>query len=102
MIVIVTGPESTLVKIDLSSQIVTCIEIECHGASVVRIRPDLKLVAIGGWDSHVYLYSLKSLKLLAQLVYHRDTITDIQFDPENTSTFISSARDKKICMWNAY
>ncbi|XP_076234216.1 guanine nucleotide-binding protein subunit beta-like protein 1 isoform X2 [Calliopsis andreniformis] len=84
------------------------ISLKNAGTSVIAIRPDAKIVAVGGWDSRVRIYSWKSLKPLAVLDQHRDTVQDITFSLQkikmynNKCMMATAAKDGYIALWDIY
>jgi len=51
------------------------------GNSSLAVMHDGKVVAVGGWDGSVRLFSTKSLKSLGTLSYHRHSCDAIAFVP---------------------
>lgn len=75
------------------------------GLSSIVIRPDSLIIASAGWDHLVTVFSWKSLKKLAILNYHKQSIKCIQFSPQTcTNKFILaiSSADKTISLWSPY
>lgn len=78
------------------------------GISVITIRPDAKIMAVGGWDSRVRIFACKSLKPLAVLDQHRETVQDICFSRNTTRTYdnkylmATAAKDGYIALWDIY
>lgn len=71
------------------------------GLNCIRIRKsDSKLVAIGGWDSKIRLYSTKKRTLLACLDFHKEHINTIDFSMANLMAVGSN--DGIISFWNIY
>ena len=81
--------QEELFKVEMNSQ--------GHGQSSWRC--DGKLVAIGGWNGQVQLFS-KRLKPLGTLQLHKDSITDISFSSRNWIAVASS--DKRLSLWKVY
>ncbi|KAK5639570.1 hypothetical protein RI129_012062 [Pyrocoelia pectoralis] len=83
------------------------ISIKNAGCNVVRLRPDRKILACGGWDGNLRLFSWKSLRLLVGLNQHNNSVTDVIFSgqivPEWNSNIMSVAGgDGSISLWNLY
>lgn len=83
------------------------ISLKNAGCNVVRLRPDRKILACGGWDGNLRLFSWKSLRLLVGLNQHNNSITDVIFSgqivPEWNSNIMSVAGgDGSISLWNLY
>lgn len=49
------------------------------GNSSVSVTPDGKVVAVGGWDGKIRLFSTKTLKSLGTLAHHREGCAVIAF-----------------------
>lgn len=78
-----------------------------EGCNVVKFRHDGKLLVSGGWDGRVRLYSCKTLRALAVLTQHKNSITDVQFSPNiikywNSRIMAVSGSDGTISLWNLY
>ncbi|XP_054001009.1 guanine nucleotide-binding protein subunit beta-like protein 1 [Hylaeus anthracinus] len=109
---IIGSPSDQLQVFTLSeSQVLrnkTKITLKNSGTSVIVIRPDSKIVAVGGWDSRVRIYSWKSLKPLAVLDQHRDTVHDIAYSLMRLDTrndkyvMATAAKDGYIALWDIY
>ncbi|XP_078033970.1 guanine nucleotide-binding protein subunit beta-like protein 1 [Augochlora pura] len=108
---IISGPSDQLQVFTLSENHILCdktkIKLTNPGTSVITIRPDNKIVAIGGWDSRIRIYSWKNLKPLAVLDQHRDTVQDIAYSWVKVRTYDKSimataAKDGYIALWNIY
>ncbi|XP_076640017.1 guanine nucleotide-binding protein subunit beta-like protein 1 [Colletes latitarsis] len=109
---IVGSPTDQLQIFVLSESYLLCnkvkVTLKNSGTSVIAIRPDAKIVAVGGWDSRVRLYSWKSLKPLAVLDQHRDTVQDIAFSLMRVNTcndkylMATAAKDGYIALWDIY
>lgn len=78
------------------------------GISVITIRPDTKIMATGGWDSRIRIYSWKTLKPLAVLCQHKDTVQDIIYSAERIKAYnnklimATAAKDGYIALWDIY
>lgn len=78
------------------------------GVSCLAIRPDKRLLAAGCWDARVRLFSMKTLKLLAVLVNHKDTIHDIRYSPARVRAWdvewllAVAGKDGRVTLWNLY
>lgn len=78
------------------------IELVNPGQNCVQIREsDSRLFATGGWDSRIRLYSLKKLKPLVVLDFHKEAINTIDFStPDNLMA--AGSNDCIISFWNVY
>ncbi|XP_017757972.1 PREDICTED: guanine nucleotide-binding protein subunit beta-like protein 1 [Eufriesea mexicana] len=78
------------------------------GTSVITIRSDAKIMAVGGWDSRVRIFSWKSLKPLAVLNQHKDTVHDISYSTQRIKAYdnkfimATAAKDGYIALWDIY
>lgn len=108
---IVAGPSDQLQVFTLSKDHVFCdktkIELKNPGTSVITIRSDAKIVAIGGWDNSVRIYSWKNLRPLAVLNQHRDTVQDIAYSSDIIKTYdkhvmATAAKDGYVALWSIY
>ncbi|CAH1107594.1 unnamed protein product [Psylliodes chrysocephalus] len=87
------------VKLELS--------ITNKGCSIVKLRPDRKILVAGCWDSKIRLFSWKSLRILAVLAEHKESITDVKFSPLpvnywKSNIMAASSSDGVISLWNVY
>ena len=71
------------------------------GVSVVRIRGDGRLVAIGDFEGRVHLMGGKSLKYLVCIPYHTESLFDVCFVPSNNHFAICS-NQHTISFWDLY
>ncbi|RWR99963.1 guanine nucleotide-binding protein subunit beta-like protein 1, partial [Dinothrombium tinctorium] len=82
------------------------ISITNPGISSIAIRSDGKIVATGGWDSRIRVFSWKSLKPLAVLIYHKNTVECVAFSPklvENGKYLLAAASsDHTATLWDIY
>lgn len=84
------------------------IEITNAGTSVLRIRPDRKIVVAGCWDGHLRIFSWKTCKLLAVLNCHRASILDVRFSESTIKKWDSKhllaagGSDNRISFWRIY
>ncbi|CAG8776316.1 14206_t:CDS:2, partial [Racocetra persica] len=53
--------------------------VKCAGIAEVKIRSDGKIFATAGWDTKIRVFSSKSLKPLAILSYHRESVYALAF-----------------------
>ncbi|EZA49202.1 hypothetical protein DMN91_007947 [Ooceraea biroi] len=78
------------------------------GTSVLRVRPDKKIVAAGFWDGRIMLFSWKKLRPLAILNEHRDTVHDIIYSSCQVETYdtkylmAATGKDGYISLWDIY
>ncbi|KAL1129117.1 hypothetical protein AAG570_013648 [Ranatra chinensis] len=78
------------------------------GVSSISIRKDGKLCVVGCWDGRIKYYSMKTLKLLACLSYHRECVECVVFSEEtlkctNDQTLLTAGgKDGRITLWTLY
>ncbi|RDD47326.1 Guanine nucleotide-binding protein subunit beta-like protein 1 [Trichoplax sp. H2] len=84
----------------------SAITIKNSGLNDIKIRPDNKLVATAGWDGRIRLFSMKSLKALAVLTYHTESISKLAFSYNNAigskQLLVAGSRDGRISLWSIY
>jgi WD40 repeat protein len=71
-------------------------------ANVVQslaFSPDNKLLAVGGGDSQVHLFSIPDGKFVRSLPGHTSSVTGLQFHPSGT-VLASCSKDRTIKLWN--
>lgn len=76
-----------LVSYDLTSSSSSSIKtwsIGHIGHASLAISPDEKVLAIGGWDGKIRLFSSATGKALGELAYHRDTVHCVAFAHRRT------------------
>lgn len=97
--------ESCLKQFSLKDQSISetaSVELTNPGQNCISIRKsDAKLFATGGWDSRIRMYSLKKLKPLVVLDFHKDTINTIDFNSRD-NIMACGSNDCIISFWNLY
>lgn len=82
------------------------LKITNKGINSIACRPDGKLLASGGSDGRVRLFSLKSLNALAVLAFHKKTIEMIKFSAYLTDykghLLAVAGQDKLVTVWSVY
>lgn len=76
------------------------VEVTNPGFQSAVIRDDAKLVATGGWDGRVRLFSAKTLKPLAVLCGHTEGVQCTAFSRDHT--LATGSKDKTISLWSIY
>ncbi|XP_031553394.1 guanine nucleotide-binding protein subunit beta-like protein 1 isoform X2 [Actinia tenebrosa] len=107
---VVTGSaDDKLVVSNLLSQntltIHKSIELKKPGVASVKIRDDSKLLSVGCWDGRIRIYSWKTLKPLAVLNYHSETVNSLDFSahlPDNGILMAAGSKDCRISLWSLY
>lgn len=76
------------------------------GFCSVGVRPDGKIVASGGWDGRVRVFGWKSLKPLAVLDFHKESVQFVRFSGANLCgkgmLLASCSKDKTVSLWSLY
>ncbi|KAB0801159.1 hypothetical protein PPYR_05513 [Photinus pyralis] len=90
-------------KIKLKCEIL----LSSEGCSVVKLRQDRKILACGGWDGRLRLFSWRSLRPLVVLRQHKNAITDVIFSPKivpewDCRLMCASGGEGLISLWNLY
>jgi WD40 repeat protein/uncharacterized caspase-like protein/energy-coupling factor transporter ATP-binding protein EcfA2 len=67
--------------------------------SQIKYSPDGKLIAAGGWDKTIKLWSAQTGKLISTLKGHQDGVNSLTFSPDG-KLLISGSEDKTIKIWN--
>lgn len=68
------------------------------GIASLRVRPDGRVVASGGWDRRVRLWQCRRMKPLAVLRHHTGTVNAVDFSP--CSTWLASgSADGTVALW---
>lgn len=75
---------------------IVAIKLSKPGTSVISIRPDSKLVAAGGWDNTIRLFSLKSKRLLVAFRNHVKQVSTILFIRKKDVATIDDHQDKQL------
>ncbi|XP_050440180.1 guanine nucleotide-binding protein subunit beta-like protein 1 [Adelges cooleyi] len=105
------GSSDTINTFHIADSKISCkksVQITNPGVSVLRLRPDDKIVAAACWDSTVKLFSWKSMKLLAILDSHSSGVLDITYSKSlvtfwKTKYMLAVAcKDNKITLWDIY
>jgi WD40 repeat protein len=71
-------------------------------ANVVQalaFSPDGKLLAVGGGDSQIHLFSVPDGKYVRSCAGHTSSVTGLQFHPGG-AVLVSSSRDRTLKLWN--
>ncbi|RNA44651.1 guanine nucleotide-binding subunit beta 1 [Brachionus plicatilis] len=89
--------KSGLLELELTASI----QFTNPGVNSVKIRPsDSLLVSCACWDSRIRLLSLKKLRLLVVLDFHKEAINSLDFSQDNT--LVSGSSDGFIAIWDIY
>lgn len=70
------------------------------GFNDVKIRPDDRIAVTAGWDNNVRIFNMKTLRPLAILAYHRNSVHCVEFC-ENY-LLAAGSKDHNISMWDVY
>ncbi|KAJ2958204.1 hypothetical protein NQZ79_g6213 [Umbelopsis isabellina] len=74
------------------------------GLEQVCVRDDAKIIATAGWDNRIRVFSAKTLKPLAVLSFHRESIYAVAFAslPSDHHYLVGGSKDHRISIWNIY
>lgn len=83
------------------------ITLKTAGVNCVRIRPDRRVFAVGGWDGRIRVYSWSSLRPLAVLTEHKAAVSDIVYSVGKVSLWDApvmavAGQDGHISLWDLY
>ncbi|KAI8638890.1 WD40-repeat-containing domain protein [Parasitella parasitica] len=84
-----------------TGDVINKITIKKSGIMAVKIRPDNKVFALGGCDGRIRLFSVKSMKALAVLSYHKDTVYGVNFS-QTGNWLICASQDHRISLWSIF
>ncbi|KAI9351872.1 WD40-repeat-containing domain protein [Pilaira anomala] len=97
-----SSADNQIVKYALATgDIIKKITIKKSGIVAIKIRPDNKIFATGGFDGRIRVFSMKSMKPLAVLSYHRNTTYGLDFSHQG-NWLIGSSQDNRISLWSIY
>ncbi|KAI8057446.1 WD40-repeat-containing domain protein [Thamnidium elegans] len=97
-----SSADNQICKYSLATgDIINKITIKKSGIVAVKIRPDNKIFASGGYDGRIRIFSVKSMKPLAILSYHRNTTYGLDFS-RNGNWLIGSSQDNRISLWSIF
>ncbi|RIA89486.1 WD40-repeat-containing domain protein [Glomus cerebriforme] len=96
--------------------LINSITLKYSGIADVKIRSDSKIFATAGWDSKIRVFSSKTMKPLAILSYHKESVYSLAFthilSHENNDTLIKNelqnhflvggGKDCRISLWKIY
>lgn len=76
------------------------------GFSSVQIRTDGKIVASGGWDGRIRVFSWKNMKPLAVLDVHKESVQTLKFSDRELCKagllLAAGSTDRTISLWSLY
>ncbi|CAB4002349.1 guanine nucleotide-binding subunit beta 1 [Paramuricea clavata] len=78
------------------------VQIKNCGISEVKIRGDCKIFATAGWDHKLRIFSWKSLKPLAILNYHTQSVDAVAFSNCQEQLLAAGSKDGRISLWSLY
>ncbi|PKY37703.1 WD40 repeat-like protein [Rhizophagus irregularis] len=92
------------------------IVIKYSGVADIKIRSDSKIFVTAGWDSNIRIFSSKTMKPLAILSYHKESVYSLAFtyifsyEDSDTLTendiqdhfLVGGGKDNKISLWKIY
>ncbi|KAF7399524.1 hypothetical protein HZH68_008116 [Vespula germanica] len=108
---IIGSPSEKLEIFNLSSDTLTTkctLTLKNPGTSVINVRPDKKLFTVGNWDGRLRIFSQKTLKQLAVLDQHKNTVHDVIYSPHYVEAYnckylmAAAGKDSYISLWDIY
>lgn len=83
------------------------VEVKHRGVSAISLRSDARILATGGWDSRLRLFSWPKMKPLAILERHRAGISALSWSQPLQSVsgkqlLAAGSKDKRISLWSLY
>jgi len=93
--------DNSTISLSLKSNL----KIRNGGVLCCAIRPDGRIFACGGSDSRIRVFALKSLKALAVIDTHSETIECVIYSHKLISEqflLAASSKDKTISLWSLY
>lgn len=78
------------------------VEIANEGLGALKVRPDGKILATGGWDGRIRIWKWKKCTPLTILKYHTREVADLDFDTCGNLRLVSGSRDNTLCLWTVY
>lgn len=76
------------------------------GFCSLQIRPDGKIVASGGWDGRIRVFSWKNLKPLAVLDVHKESVQAVRFSESDLCKagvlLAAGSKDRTVSLWSLY
>jgi len=116
-----TAGDNKIVKYNFDENIekeplINSIIIKYAGIADIKIRSDSKIFATAGWDSNIRIFSSKTMKPLAILSYHKESVYSLAFayifSHEDNDTLIENeiqnhflvggGKDNRISLWEIY
>lgn len=90
-------------NLTLSKEVVVMNE----GFSSVAVRSDGRIAASGGWDGRIRIFGWKTLKPLAVLDFHEESVQSIHFATESVcrqgvGVIAAGAKDGIVSLWSVY
>ncbi|CAG8644989.1 7798_t:CDS:10, partial [Funneliformis mosseae] len=81
--------------------LINSITIKSAGIADIKIRSDSKIFATAGWDSKIRVFSSKTMKPLAILSYHKESVYSLAFahvfsQEDNDNTLIENEIDERV------
>ncbi|KAI7818075.1 hypothetical protein BC939DRAFT_522758 [Gamsiella multidivaricata] len=95
------GSDNVLAKYDLDGSLqgvpeVTQVALKANGIADIKIRSDNKIIGLAGWDGRIRVYSAKTLKPLAVLKHHRESLYCLAFAAVNSVESAAAGTDADV------
>ncbi|RIB25881.1 WD40-repeat-containing domain protein [Gigaspora rosea] len=97
-----TSGDNKIVKYNFDEvPLIKSTTIKYAGIAEVKIRSDGKIFATAGWDMKIRIFSSKSMKPLAILSYHRESVYALAFS-HIKHYLVGGGKDQRISLWKIY
>lgn len=71
------------------------------GVGQIALRPDCRICAVASWDHRLRIFHWQTMKPLAVLKSHRDSVQCVAFSQDST-LLASGSKDRNIAIWSIY
>ncbi|KAI8994471.1 WD40-repeat-containing domain protein [Pilobolus umbonatus] len=97
-----SSADNQIVKYSLvTGDIIKKITIKKAGLVAIEIRADNKIFTTGGYDGRIRVFSVKSMKPLAILSYHKESVYTVAMGTKS-NWLLGGSEDHRISLWALY